>query len=144
MDSDRIKDVLEILPHRPPFLFVTRILSLEAGHFAVAEYDIPPDLYILRGHFPQRPVLPGVIILEMMAQSGALALLGEAGKEGHIPYLAGIDKARFRRPVEGGETLRAEVKLERVLRGIGRAQGKAYVLDEEVASATIMFALSAE
>jgi 3-hydroxyacyl-[acyl-carrier-protein] dehydratase len=134
-------DVQDILPHRAPFLFVTRILSLEEGKSVVAEYDVSADLPIFQGHFPQKPVLPGVIILEMMAQTGALAVLCQDEFKGRIAYLAGIEKARFKRPVLPGDTLRAEIKLGEIRRGIGRAEGAAYVGQELVASAVVVFAV---
>lgn len=131
--------VEEILPHRPPFLFVSRIISLEVGKSAVTEFDVPPDLPLFQGHFPGEPILPGVIILEMLAQSGGLSLLASDEYRGKIAYLAAVDAARFRRPVRPGDTIRAESKILSVRRGVGRAEGKAYVNGEEVASATIVF-----
>lgn len=131
----------EILPHRPPFIFVSRVISIEPDKRAVAEYDVPVDLPIFQGHFPEHPVLPGVIVLEMLAQTGALALLSKGEFKGKIAYLAGVDSARFRRPVQPGDTLRAEVAMDSMRMQIGRAHGKVFVGEEEVASARIMFAI---
>ena len=133
-------EVCEILPHRPPFLFVSRMISVQAGEQAVCEFDVPEDMPLFQGHFPQEPILPGVIVLEMMAQSGAVALLSRDDMKGKIAYLAGIESARFKRPVRPGDTIRAEVALGPVRRGIGRGQGTAYVHEQEVARATIVFA----
>lgn len=136
-----LKDITAILPHREPFLFVSRIVKIEDGRLVVAEYDVPQDHPFFQGHFPQEPIFPGVIILEMMAQAGALAVLGGANKHGQVAYLAGIDSARFKEPVRPGQTLRAEVEIEFLRMGIGSARGKAFVKDKEVASAKVLFAL---
>ncbi len=131
----------EILPHRQPFIFVSRILSIEPEKSAVAEYDVPHDLSILRGHFPGYPILPGVIVLEMLAQTGALAILCREEFKGRLAYLAGVDSARFRRPVNPGDTLRAEMTMDSMRLNVGRARGKVTVGGEEVARATILFAI---
>lgn len=131
----------EILPHRPPFIFVSRVISVEPDKRAVAEYDVPVDLPLFQGHFPGYPILPGVIVLEMLAQTGALALLSRDEFKGKVAYLAGVDSARFRRPVQPGDTLRAEMAMESMRMQIGRAHGKVFVGDEEVASARILFAV---
>lgn len=131
----------DILPHRPPFIFVTRIVSIEPEKGAVAEYDVPHDLSILRGHFPGYPILPGVIVLEMLAQTGALSILSREEFKGKLAYLAGVESARFRRPVRPGDTLRAEITLDSMRMNIGRAQGKVTVDGQEVAKATILFAI---
>jgi 3-hydroxyacyl-[acyl-carrier-protein] dehydratase len=136
--------VEDILPHRPPFLFVNRIVSLDVGRSAVTEFDVTPDLSIFRGHFPSEPILPGVIILEMLAQTGGLSLLASEEYSGRIAYLAAVESARFRRPVRPGDVLRAESRILSVKRGIGKATGKAFVGDEEVASATIVFAVPSD
>ncbi len=141
MVSDEIRAVEEILPHRPPFLFVSRIVSVDAGRSATTEYDVPRDLFIFKGHFPQEPILPGVIVMEMLAQSGGLAFLAQKGMHGKVAYLAGIDHARFRRPVRPGDTIRADVEIVSLKKRIGRAVGRAYVGGEEAASATILFAM---
>jgi len=133
--------VEEILPHRPPFLFVSRIIALDVGHSAVTEFDVTPDLSIFKGHFPTEPILPGVIILEMMAQTGGLSLLAADDYRGKIAYLAAVESARFRKPVHPGDVLRAESRIMSVRRGVGKAVSRALVGDEEVASATIVFAV---
>ncbi len=139
--GETAKSITAILPHREPFLFLSRIVKVENGRLAVAEYDVPEDHPFFQGHFPQEPVFPGVIILEMMAQTGALAVLNDPNKRGRLAYLAGIESARFKRPVRPGQTLRAETEIETMRMGIGKARAKAFVKDEEVASAKILFAL---
>ncbi|MBP8613972.1 MAG: 3-hydroxyacyl-ACP dehydratase FabZ [Firmicutes bacterium] len=137
-DLERIK---EILPHRDPFLFLTRIISIEEGKSATAEYDVPRDHIFFKGHFPGEPILPGVIILEMMAQTGALAVLCDPSRKGKVVYLAGIESARLKKPVRPGDTLRAQVTIDGVKMSIGKGTGRAFVGEEEVASAKVIFGL---
>jgi len=139
--SEDIEQIQNILPHRSPFLFLSRIISLETGRCAVAEYDVPQNLYIFQGHFPQEKILPGVIIIEMMAQTGALAILSHEKFKGKVAYLAGIESARFKKPVRPGETIRAETTIDAIRRRIGKAHGRAYVGNEEVARAVVLFAV---
>jgi len=142
LNKDQMRAVIEsILPHRAPFLFISRIIELEPGEKAVAEYDVPKDLSIFEGHFPQEPILPGVIILEVLAQAGALALLSLENMKGKIALLAGVETARFKRPVKPGETLRAVMTMGTLKRGIGRAYGSVFVGDSEAARAVIAFAV---
>lgn len=140
-DNDTQKQIKDILPHRDPFLFLTRIIAIEKGKSAIAEFDIPQDHLFFKGHFPQEPIFPGVVILEMMAQTGALAILSDTDLKGKVAYLAGIEDARFKRPVRPGETLRAEVTIEGIRMRIGRARGKALVDGQEVAVARVVFGL---
>ncbi|NLC15338.1 MAG: 3-hydroxyacyl-ACP dehydratase FabZ [Firmicutes bacterium] len=138
---ESLTPITDILPHRPPFLFVTRAISIQQGRWAVAEYDVPRDHVLFRGHFPQEPVFPGVITLEMMAQTAALAVLSEPGRRGKPAYLAAIENARFKQPVKPGDTLRAEVEVEPLRMNVCRARGKAFVAGREVAAAVFVFAL---
>ncbi len=141
MEEQAKMAVEDILPHRPPFLFVSRIISLDVGKSATTEFDVSPDLPLFKGHFPAEPILPGVIVLEMLAQSGGLSLLAADEYRGKIAYLAGVETARFRKPVRPGDTVRAETEILSIKRRIGKAVGKAYVNGEEVASATVLFAV---
>lgn len=97
--------VLKLLPHRDPFVWVSRVLSCEPGKSVVAELDVVPDLALFAGHFPGHPVLPGVILMEALAQAASICVLVQDGKEGSLGYLVGIDKAKFRRTVLPGETV---------------------------------------
>lgn len=143
MNEERlIVDVKSILPHREPFLFISRVISIEPGVRAVAEYDVPENLDVFRGHFPEEPILPGVLVIEMMAQTGALAVLSCEQYRGKIAYLAAIESARFRRPIRPGDTMRAEAVLGPIKRRVGRAQGMVYVGSDLAASGTISFAVS--
>lgn len=139
--SGGVEFITGVLPHREPFLFISRVVSVIPGREATAEYDVPTDFDVFRGHFPGHPIMPGVLILEFMAQTGALALLSLPQYKGKIAYLAGIDRARFRRPVWPDTTLRARVKIGAVRRGIGRGSATVFVGDEEIASATMVFAV---
>lgn len=140
-ECEQLRRVTGILPHRPPFLFVSRIICVQHGQSALAEYDVPQDHMFFQGHFPQEPVFPGVITLEMMAQTAALAVLAESGLSGQVAYLAAVENARFRKPIRPGDTLRAEMEIESMRMNICRARGAALVDGQEVASAVIVFAL---
>jgi 3-hydroxyacyl-[acyl-carrier-protein] dehydratase len=98
------KDVIEsILPHRDPFLLIDEVLELDPGERVVARWAIRDDAFWVPGHFPTRPVLPGVLIVESMAQTGAVAVLAQAENRGKIAFFAGIDDCRFKRVVEPGD-----------------------------------------
>ena len=97
--------VLKLLPHRDPFVWVSRVLSCEPGRSVVAELDVNPELPLFAGHFPGHPVLPGVILMEALAQAASICVLVQDGKEGSLGYLVGIDKAKFRKTVLPGETV---------------------------------------
>lgn len=106
------RDVIEsVLPHRAPFLWVSRIVSCEEGERVVAELDVDPALPLFEGHFPAYPVLPGVVLMEALAQAASFCLLTARGDEGAIGFLTGIDHARFRRQVKPGDTVRLEATI---------------------------------
>lgn len=120
-DAMDIAAVLEHLPHRYPFLLIDRIREIELGKRIVALKNVTINEPFFQGHFPQRPIMPGVLILEAMAQAAGILVfrtLGERPDANSVYYLAGIDKARFKRPVVPGDQLELEVVLERGVRGV--------------------------
>jgi 3-hydroxyacyl-[acyl-carrier-protein] dehydratase len=133
--------ILAILPHRPPFLFVDRAEIREPGRSAVGWKAVGANEPYLAGHFPGRPILPGVLVLEAMAQVGAVALLSLPAFAGRLALFAGIDKARFRRPVVPGDTLRLEVEVTRRVGRTGKAHGLAWVGEDRVAEADLGFSV---
>jgi 3-hydroxyacyl-[acyl-carrier-protein] dehydratase len=136
-----IHDVLRLLPHRYPFLLVDKVLDCVPHKSLVAVKNVTYNEPFFQGHFPVRPIMPGVLILEALAQAtGLLAFysLNQRPEEGAMYYLVGVDKARFKRPVEPGDALRLEVELLRQIKGIYLFSGIARVDDEIVATAQFM------
>lgn len=127
------------LPHRPPFLLVDDVELAEDGHTATGVWTPGPERY--EGHFPGRPMLPGVLQVESIAQVGACALL--AGGTDGLPVFSGLEKVRWRRPVEPGETLHIEVTLDSFRHGVGKASGHASVGDDRCCEARLMFSVVA-
>jgi 3-hydroxyacyl-[acyl-carrier-protein] dehydratase len=137
-----IQQIMEILPHRYPFLLVDRILELEAGQRAVGEKLVTINEPFFQGHFPGQPIMPGVLIIEALAQVGAVALLSMPEQQGRLALFAGIDGVRFRQPVYPGHVLRLEVTLDKLKRSVGKGSGIATVDGQEACSGQILFALS--
>lgn len=136
-----IQEIMAIIPHRQPILMVDRILEVEPGKRAVGIKNISANEPVFQGHYPGNPIFPGVLIIEAMAQTGAVALMTQPAYADMVPLFAGIDDCKFRRPVVPGDQLRLEVELVTVRRGLGIGTGKAYVGEELRAEATIKFAL---
>ena len=130
-----------ILPHREPFLLIDEVLELEPGQRVVALKRVREDEWYLRGHFPGRPVMPGVLIVEAMAQTGAVAVLSEEENRGRIALFAGIDDTRFKRIVEPGDELQLECLLEQARGPIGKGKAKATVDGQLAARGTLTFAV---
>lgn len=132
------------LPHRYPFLMVDRILELEPGKRAVALKNVTINEPHFTGHYPGHPIMPGVLIIEALAQVGGLAVLsGETTDSSEVvPLLTGVDKARFRKPVVPGDQLRLEVEILQLRRTIGRCQGTAFVGEDKVAEAELVFVIA--
>ena len=128
-----IEEILRVLPHRYPFLLVDRILELEPGRRAVGLKNVTINESFFQGHFPGHAVMPGVLLVESMAQVGGVILLSMTGNEGKLAYFAGMDKVRFRRPVFPGDSLISEVEVVRTrgsfgwVRGVGRVDGEVAV-----------------
>ncbi len=138
-----IAGVLRYLPHRYPFLLVDRVLECEPGKSIRALKNVTINEPYFNGHFPARPVMPGVLIVEALAQAAgilAFATVGKVPEDTSGFYLVGIDEARFRRPVVPGDQLVLTARLERSMRSIWRFATTAYVADEETSSASIMVA----
>lgn len=139
LDREQIQ---EILPHRDPFLWLDRVVELEPGQRAVAEKDVAEDEDVFRGHFPGDPVFPGVLQIEALAQTGAVAVLSLDENAGKLALFAGVDDVRFKRIVVPGDTLRFEVELTRLRGPVGKGKGRAFVGDELACSASLTFALT--
>lgn len=134
-----IKEIMNILPHRFPMLLIDRVIDIEEGKKVVAIKNVTMNEQFFQGHFPQEPVMPGVLIIEAMAQAGCVAMLSLEENKGKIGYFGGIDKAKFRGKVVPGDTLRLEVEIIKFKRSIGVGKGIAYVDDKKVAEAEITF-----
>lgn len=134
----------EILPHRDPFLLLDEIVELEPGVRAVARKRVRDDEWYLAGHFPGRPIMPGVLIVEAMAQTGAVAVLAEEENRGKLALFAGIDDVRFKRIVEPGDELELTCELERVRGPIGRGKARATVDGQLAARGVLTFAVAQE
>jgi 3-hydroxyacyl-[acyl-carrier-protein] dehydratase len=130
-----------ILPHRDPFLLLDRVVEVVPGEHAIAEKAILATDDVFRGHFPGYPVFPGVLQLEALAQTGALAILSQPEAQGKIVLFAGVDNVRFRRPVVPGDTLRLETRLTERRGPIGKGEGKAFVGPDLACSGTLTFAV---
>ncbi|HKI93261.1 MAG TPA: 3-hydroxyacyl-ACP dehydratase FabZ [Gaiellaceae bacterium] len=132
------REVIEsIIPHRPPFLLVDEIVELEPGKRVVGKRLIRPDDWWFPGHFPERPVMPGVLTIEAIAQAGAVAVLADEANRGKMPFFAGIDDCRFKRIVQPGDVLTLECEFVRVRGPIAKGEGRASVDGELAAQATL-------
>ena len=129
-----------ILPHRYPFLLVDKIVEMEWGKRAVGIKNVTANEYFFQGHFPDYPVMPGVLIIEAIAQVGAVAVLGMPENRGKIAFFAGVDEVRFKRQVVPGDTLRLEVTMTRLRGPIGQGIGEATVDGELACRGSFMFA----
>jgi len=136
------RDAIEsILPHRAPFLLLDEVVEMVPGERVAAMYRVPEDGWWFAGHFPERPVMPGVLIVEAMAQTGAVAVLAEEENRGRIAFFAGIDDCRFKRVVSPGETLSLVCEIDQVRGPIGRGKATAHVGEALAARGTLTFAV---
>src|SRR5271155_1145796 len=133
-----IGDILKILPHRYPFLLIDRVIDLERMKSIVALKNVTITEPFFQGHFPDKPIMPGVLIVEAIAQAGGLLLLTEVpNRDEMLMVFTGIEKARFRRPVVPGDQLRIEVVVKAWRKTAARLEGKAYVDGKVAAEATV-------
>jgi len=136
-----IHEILDHLPHRYPFVLIDKVISLELGKEITAIKNVTINEPFFPGHFPYHPVMPGVLIVEAMAQAAAILsfkTMDTKPSEESVYYFAGIDKARFKKPVGPGDQIILNVKIDRVLKGIWKYSGTAKVFDEVVAEASMM------
>ena len=139
-----IKEILEYLPHRYPMLLVDRVLEIEPGKRILALKNVSVNEHFFVGHFPHHPVMPGVLIIEALAQAAAILSFRTRGKkpdEKSVYYFVGIDEARFKRPVVPGDQLLLEVAKERELQGVGKFAAQARVGERLVAEAKLLCTL---
>jgi 3-hydroxyacyl-[acyl-carrier-protein] dehydratase len=135
------QEIMAIIPHRYPFLLVDRILELEPGLRAVGEKLVTIGEPFFQGHFPDFPIMPGVLIVEALAQTGCVAALSLPENKEKLGLFAGLNNVRFKRPVRPGDTLRLEVQFEKIRLGIGRGKGVATVDGQLACEGELMFAL---
>ncbi|MBE6853376.1 MAG: beta-hydroxyacyl-ACP dehydratase [Ruminococcus sp.] len=138
MNQEQIK---EIIPHRDPFLLIDEIVEMEIGKKITAKKYIKEDDFWFKGHFPEKPVVPGVLLVEMLAQAGAVAMLSMDEHKGKIGFLGGVDKAKFRRMVVPGDVVTLEVEIIKIKGPVGIGKAVASVDGEKAVTAEISFVL---
>lgn len=136
-----VKQIKETIPHRYPFLLVDKVIEMEEGQRVEAIKNVTVNEPFFQGHFPDYPVMPGVLIIEALAQTGAMAVLGKEQNKGKIGFLAGVDKCRFKKQVTPGDQLKLEVEIIREKGPIGKGKGTATVDGKLACEAEITFAI---
>lgn len=140
--SDLSMNPMDWLPHRPPFLLLDTLLTLEPGVRASGEWRLSGDEWFFPGHFPGRPTTPGVLLLESIAQCGAVVVLSDERYVGRLPLFGGVERARFRRQVVPGDTVTVECEMTKLSARGGKGVGRALVGDELAAATEIFFVLA--
>ncbi len=135
-------EIQNVIPHRYPFLLVDRILEIEPMKRAVGIKNVSINEHFFQGHFPGHPVMPGVLILEAMAQVGGVAMLYPEENRGKLAFFAGMDRVKFRKPVVPGDQLRMVAEIIKVRSGMGKLWVQSFVDDQLVAEGEFLFALS--
>ncbi len=138
------EQIKEIIPHREPFLLIDEIVEMEEGKSITAVKHVSEDEYYFQGHFPEKKVMPGVLIVEALAQAGAVAILSMPEHRGKLAFFAGIKEAKFRHMVVPGDELRLEVHLDRLRTRAGSGGGEAYVGDKLACKCEFSFILGNE
>jgi 3-hydroxyacyl-[acyl-carrier-protein] dehydratase len=136
-----IQEIMAIIPHRYPFLLIDRMLELEPGKRGVGEKQVTIGEPFFQGHFPDYPIMPGVLIIEALAQTGSVVALSLPENKHKLGLFAGLNNVRFKRPVVPGDTLRLEVEFDKIRMGIGRGKGVATVNGQLACEGELMFAL---
>jgi 3-hydroxyacyl-[acyl-carrier-protein] dehydratase len=134
------REIQALIPHRYPFLLVDRVVALEPGKSIVGLKNVSLSDGFLQGHFPGNPIMPGVLIVEALAQAGAVLVMHDPANAGKLPYFARIEKCRFRQAVRPGDTLRLEVTVTSLRSGVGKAHARALVQGALVCEADLTFA----
>ena len=133
------EEIEAIIPHRDPFLLIDEVVELEPGARVRARFTVRGDEWFLRGHFPGEPIMPGVLMVEALAQAGAVGVLSHPDFSGRVPLFAGIDRVRFRRVVRPGDVLDFELVVDRLRSTFGRGTGSVRCNGETVLEATLSF-----
>ncbi|HKL12907.1 MAG TPA: 3-hydroxyacyl-ACP dehydratase FabZ [Halanaerobiales bacterium] len=137
-----IEEILDILPHRYPLLLVDKILELQEGEKVVGLKNVTYNENFFQGHYPEKPIMPGVLIVEALAQTGGFLMLTSSNKDTEtLPYFAGIDKAKFRKPVQPGDQLKLVCEVIKLKGRVAKVKGEAYVGEDLVAEGRLLFAM---
>jgi 3-hydroxyacyl-[acyl-carrier-protein] dehydratase len=136
-----IQEIKETIPHRYPFLLVDRVTEIEEGKRVVGIKNVTANEPFFQGHFPDYPVMPGVLIVEALAQVGAIGVLGMESNKGKLGFLAGLDKCKFKQQVKPGDQLKLEVEITRIKGPIGKGKGIATIDGKTACEAEITFAI---